>query len=92
MPKNVKCLKNNITVKIQIILFVTPLCLVVVGRGKVDGGLNSIFGHIFTNIYSKSITGFYFTIISLTLPAFTMQADLIISPLRSDIVVPNRSI
>ena len=33
----------------------------------VDGGFNSIFRHIFTNIYSKIKAGFNFTISSLTL-------------------------
>ena len=40
--------------------------------GGVDGGLSFIFGHIFTNIYSKIETGFYFVFSSLTLQAFTI--------------------
>ena len=39
---------------------------------QVDGGFNFIFGHIFTNIYSKIKTGFYFAISSMTLHAFTI--------------------
>ena len=44
--------------------------MVVVVSGGVDGGLNSIFGHIFTKNYSKIKTGFYFAFSSLTLQAF----------------------
>ena len=39
-------------------------------EGRVDGEFNSVFGHIFTNIYSKIKTVFYFAISSLTLQAF----------------------
>ena len=41
-------------------------------EGWCDGGFNFIFGHIFTNIYRKIKTGFYFTISSLALQALTI--------------------
>ena len=40
--------------------------------GRVNGGFNSVFEHIFRNIYNKTKTGFYFAFLSLTLQTFTI--------------------
>ena len=64
MTKNDKCLKAVIFCYLPVLS-----CKEV---GGVDGGLSFIFGHIFTNIYSKIETGFYFVFSSLTLQAFTI--------------------
>ena len=46
------------------------LCLAV--RQGVDGGLNSVFGHIYSKNYSKIKTSFYFAFSSFTLQAFAI--------------------
>ena len=51
-------------------LFVSLLYLVV--REGVDGGLNSVFGHICTKNYIKIKTDFYFALSSLTLQTLTI--------------------
>ena len=63
MKKNDKYLK--------IVIFCYPPVLSSKEWG-VDGGLNSIFAHIFTNIYSKIRTGFYFAFSSLAMQPFTI--------------------
>ena len=45
----------------KLYFFVTLLCLIVRERG-VDGGFNSVSGHVFTSNSRKIKTGFYFAI------------------------------
>ena len=63
MTKNGKYLKTVFFVTLQRLLSCNE---------EVYGGFNSIFGHIFTNIYRKIKTGFYFDFSSLTLPTFAI--------------------
>ena len=53
-----------------------------------DRGLNSIVGHILTNIYRKIETGFYFDFRSLTLQTF---AILYFSYLHFEQVIVSRN-
>ena len=69
MTKNNKYLSNVIACYSHV-----PSCK----RGRVDGGLNSVFGHlsfylsIYTKNYSKIKTSFYFAFSSFALQAFTI--------------------